>query len=291
VAPTDIIPPAAVAPPAEAALAAPDESFIQKLVEANSIAASMPDNSGRLPLHYIAEGAEEWTPDAQSIFDAYPAAVQTRAGPSTHNQLPLHMAASSPDARPSLIMSILNSNPRAASLVDGMGRLPLHLAVDSGRTSWDRGMQVIYSAYTPALTTPEESPRRWTVLHAAAASRSAGRELIENILRLAEQLASIPDGDGKYPLHLACASNRSWTEGGVQAIFDADPSVALAEDANGLLPFYTAALTSCASNNRLTDSDETLIDIAAMVDTRYDDLASLEVLFNLLIAQPTILQR
>ena len=291
VAPTDIIPPAAVAPPAEAALAAPDESFIQKLVEANSIAASMPDNSGRLPLHYIAEGAEEWTPDAQSIFDAYPAAVQTRAGPSTHNQLPLHMAASSPDARPSLIMSILNSNPRAASLVDGMGRLPLHLAVDSGRTSWDRGMQVIYSAYTPALTTPEESPRRWTVLHAAAASRSAGRELIENILRLAEQLASIPDGDGKYPLHLACASNRSWTEGGVQAIFDADPSVALAEDANGLLPFYIAALTSCISNNRLTDSDETLIDIAAMVDTRYDDLASLEVLFNLLIAQPTILQR
>lgn len=257
---------------------APDESIIQKLVEANGTAASMPDNSGRLPLHYIAELFGEWTPDAQSILDAHPAAVQTRSGTSTNNQLPLHMAASSPDARPSLILSILNSNPRAASLVDGMGRLPLHLAVDSGRTTWDRGMDIIYSAYTPALTTPEESTRRWTVLHAAAASRSAGCELIENIIHLAANLASIPDGDGKYPLHLACTTNRSWTEGGIQAIFDADPSVALLEDAYGLLPFHTAALSS-------TETQED----AASVDTTYDDILSLEVLFNLLIAQPSIL--
>lgn len=267
---------------------APDESIIQKLVEANGTAASMPDNSGRLPLHYIAELADEWTPDAQSILDAYPAAVQTRSGPSTNNQLPLHMAASSPDARPSLIMSILNSNPRAASLVDGVGRLPLHLAVDSGRTAWDRGMDIIFSAYTPALTAPEESTRRWTVLHAAAASRSAGRELIENIIRLAPNLASIPDGDGKYPLHLACAANRSWTEGGIQAIFDADPSVALLEDANGLLPFHTAALASTGPSKRVAESDETP-EFEARVDTTYDEILSLEVLFNLLLAQPSIL--
>lgn len=282
---------AAFPPPADLAPAASDESLIQNLVESNSTAASMPDNSGRLPLHYIAEGAEDWTSDAQSILDAYPAAVQTRAGPSTHNQLPLHMATSSPDAQPSLIMKILNSNPRAASLVDGTGRLPLHLAVDSGRTSWDRGMDMIYSAYTLALTALEESPRRWTVLHAAAASRSAGRELIEKIIRLAAELASVPDGTGKYPLHLACSTNRSWTEGGIQAIFNADPSIALVEDADGLLPFHTAALESSASNKRLMKSEETILEVAATVDSSLDEIASLEVLFNLLIAQPSILHR
>jgi hypothetical protein len=149
-------------------------------------------------------------------------------------------------------------------------------------------MDIIFSAYSPALTAPEESTRRWTVLHAAAASRSAGRELIENIISLAANLASIPDGDGKYPLHLACAANRSWSEGGIQAIFNADPSVALLEDANGLLPFHTAALASTGPNERVAESDETL-EFEARVDTTYDEISSLEVLFNLLLAQPSIL--
>jgi ankyrin repeat protein len=273
---------------------AADESVIQNLVEANSIAASMPDNSGRLPLHYIAEGAEEWTPDVTSILTAHPAAAQTRAGPSTSNQLPLHMAASSPDARPSLIMNLVLANPRAASIMDGVGRLPLHLSVDSGRTTWDRGIESIFSAFTPAISAPEGSPRRWTVLHTAAASHSAGRELIEHIISLAENLASIPDGDGKYPLHLACATNKSWGTGGVQAIFDADPSVGLSEDSNRLLPFHIAALRSCmAPNKTLSDRDgddyqNETTNTTAQNDAFNDDLESLEVLFNLLTAQPSI---
>ncbi|KAL3816247.1 hypothetical protein ACHAXA_000186 [Cyclostephanos tholiformis] len=272
-----------------------DESVVHNLAVANRIAASMPDDSGRLPLHYLAEKAEEWTPDVTSILTAHPAAAQTRAGPSTFNQLPLHMAASSPDARPSLIMNLVIANPRAASIMDGMGRLPLHLAVDSGRTMWDRGIDSIYSAYTPAISAPEESPRRWTVLHIAAASPSAGRDLIEHIIGLAENLASIPDGEGKYPLHLACATNKSWREGGVQAIFDADPSVGLLEDVNRLLPFHVAAIRSCAnceisphggdSNSHNESTNSTAED-----DTFNNDLESLEVLFNLLTAQPSIVQ-
>ena len=274
---------------------ASDESVIQKLVEANAVAASMPDNSGRLPLHYMAERAEEWTPDVTSILTAHPAAARTRAGPSAANQLPLHMAASSPDARPSLIMNLVIANPRAVSIVDGMGRLPLHLAVDSGRTSWDRGIDSIYTAYTPAISAPEESPRRWTVLHIAAASPSAGRELIEHIIGLVENSASVPDGEGKYPLHLACATNKSWREGGVQAIFDADPSVGLFEDSNRLLPFHVAALRCCATSEISPDGDgnnsqNENSNITAEDDILNDDLESLEVLFNLLTAQPSVVQ-
>jgi ankyrin repeat protein len=276
----------------------PNESVIQNLVEANAIAASIADDSGRLPLHYIAIHAEEWTADITSILTAHPAAAQTRAGPSTHSQLPLHMVAFSPFARPSLIKNLVIANPRASSIMDDRGQLPLHLAVDSGRIMWDEGIQAIYEAYTPAISTPEESPRHWTVLHVAAASASAGRELIEYIIAQHENSVSIPDGDGKYPLHLACATSKSWVEGGIKSIFDANPSVGLFEDLNHLLPFHIAALTGCMSTNTTlsADRDSCIIDtldgmtnsVAARGDTFNDDLKSLEVLFNLLTAQPSI---
>eukprot|EP01083_Nonionella_stella_P245923 854385_1 len=107
------------------------------------------------------------------------------------------MAASSPDARPSLIARLVQANPRAASMTDGTGRLPLHLAVDSGRTSWDLGIDAIYEAFHAAVVTAEDSARRWTVLHSAAASHSAGRGVIEKVLELTDgAAASVADGEG-----------------------------------------------------------------------------------------------
>lgn len=290
-----------------------EESVIRNLVEVNGAAASIADNTGRLPFHYIAEGLENWSTDVQSILNAYPAAASTRAGPTTSNQLPLHMAASSPDARPSLIMGIVQANPRAASIVDGTGRLPLHLAVDSGRTTWDNGIDSIYTAYTLAISIQEESSRRWTVLHTAAASQSAGRSLIEHIISLAPDTASVVDAEGRYPLHIACDNaNRSWEDGGIKAIFDADPSAAYEEDANGLIPFITAALKSCSVS---TTSDATntssiivededgendevesaaareLEDQRADDNDNGDDLDSLELLFILLRTQPSIVHK
>jgi len=266
-------------------------SVIENLVLVNRTAASMTDNTGRLPLHYIAEHGEEWNLEAQVTLNAHPAAVRTRAGPSTSNRLPLHMAALSPDARPSLIMNLVDANPRASSIVDATGRLPLHLAVDSGRTTWDRGIDSIYEAFAPAISAPEENPRRWTVLHTAAASHSAGRELIEHIISLNENAASVADGEGRYALHLACAANRAWKEGGVRAIFDADPSVALLEDANGMLPFHIAAVRSSAptpaTKSVFADSEgiETQ-ECDAREEVDNDDLESLQVLFNYDIIYP-----
>lgn len=278
------------------AQAALQQSVIVNLVNADQTAAATADNTGRLPLHYIAERTEEWSSDAAAILDVHPAAASTRAGPSTSNQLPLHMAACSPDARPSLIMNLVQANPRAASLMDGAGRLPLHLAVDSGRTTWDRGINSIYEAYTRAISVREDGSSKWTVLHAAAASHCAGKELIEKIISLNTDAASIADGEGRHPLHLACASNRSWEEG-VKVIFDADPSAALSEDKEGMLPFHNAAMSCCSPlsgslENEMGDDagSEVFESPAAREDADADDLESLEVLFNLLIAQPSVVQ-
>lgn len=263
-------------------------SVIQNFVHGNDAAASITDNSGRLPLHYIAEKAEEWNADAQAILDAYPAGTSTRSGTLTHNQLPLHMAASSTDAKPSLIMNLVNSNPRAASLVDGMGRLPLHLVCDSGRSTWDRGIDAIYVAYNQAIVVPEDNHRRWTVLHSVVASISASRDLIEHVLRLNPGASSLADGDGKLPLHLACGTNRQWVDGGIQLIFDTNPSAALVEDNNGFLPFQIAAMrrTHSSDADSLDDGSEDWVDF----DIEEEDLSVLEIMFNLLNAQPSIVQ-
>mmetsp|Transcript_2155 Transcript_2155/g.4150 ORF Transcript_2155/g.4150 Transcript_2155/m.4150 type:complete len:976 (+) Transcript_2155:270-3197(+) len=264
-------------------------SVIQNLVLVNRNAASVADKTGRLPLHYIAEYAEEWTSDAECILAAHVAATRSRAGPLASGRLPLHMAASSTDARPSLIMNLVHANPRAASLVDGTGRLPLHLACESGRTTWDRGIESIYSAFTRAISMPEDSSRKWTVLHTAAASSSAGCELIETILKLHPNSASMADGQGKYPLHLACAANRSWEDGGVRILFEADPSAALVEDHLGLLPFHLTAMKSSeeAIHRDITTDTDNSIELG---EDSADDLSTLEVLYNLLTAQPSIVQ-
>ena len=277
-----------------AALAAGDTardlgSVIRNLVLVNPTAASVADNTGRLPLHYVAEHGEEWNSDAECILAAHPAASRVRAGSSASDRLPLHMAASSTDARPSLIMNLVHANPRAASLVDRTGRLPLHLACESGRTTWDRGIEAIYSAFTPAISAPEDSPRRWTVLHTAAASPSAGLELIEEISRLYPSAASMADGEGRYPLHLACFANRSWEEGGVRILFEADPSAALVEDKHGLLPFHIAAMRS-SDEVILRDDTSDSGNTVDHGDDTVDDLSTLELLYNLLAAQPSIVQ-
>lgn len=274
-------------------------SVILNLIIVHRNAASVADNTGRLPLHYIAEHGEEWSNDAASILAAHPAASRTRAAAVAYHRLPLHMAASNPDACPSLLRNLVEAHPRAASVVDGTGRLPLHMACDSGRTSWDRGIESIYEAYRAAVSAREESPRGWTVLHTVAASPSAGRDLIEHVLNLNPGAASVADGEGRHPLHLACMAGRHWEEGGVRLLFEADPNATLTGDRFGFLPFHMVAMKKAclvdnSSANAIDRSDDD-IERKAEGDERLEsneeeDLASMDVLFNLLIAQPDTIQ-
>ena len=158
------------------------------------------------------------------------------------------------------------------------------------------------------LREPEDSSRRWTALHFAAAGHSAGKSLIQRLLTLNPDAASASDGTGRRPLHLACTVGRSWIDGGTKAIFDADPLMALAADEDGFLPFHAAAMRGGtatpspagsapprgdgddADDCEELEEDETTLDAAMREEVDREDLESLEVLFNLLIAQPSSVQ-
>jgi len=273
------------------------ESIVQNLIHLDGgAAASVPDSTGRLPLHHLAERGESWDADARSLLAAHPQGASARSAPPSA-QLPLHAACSNPGAHPCLLKGLVEAHPRAASVPDGPGRLPLHVAV-STRARWDDGVAAVHAAYPPAVRERESSSRGWTALHSAAASGSdpSDRSVIEKLVGLHPGSASETDGEGRTPLHLACSGGRSWDDGGVGVVFAADPSAALVADGHGMLPLHAAAMRGKGAGVSGGDASAG----GEMADAEHDggcggpasreDIEAVEVMFNLLLAQPSTLQ-
>ena len=247
-------------------------SIIQNLVSLYPEAATIPDSSGRLPLHLIAEHFENWSHDVEVLLRSHPAAAHVRAG--TLGRQPIHMVAAAPDSRASLIEGIIKAHPRGASLSDGSGMLPLHLACGSGKP-FEGFVSSLYDAYPRAVREKEDNERGWTALHMAASCSNSG-SLINHLIRLHPEAAREVDDKGRYPLHLACTSGKSW-EGGVQAIFNANPDAAISADSLGRFPFHCTAMANHASISAGGGGDPV------------EAMSTINVLFCLLREGPTVL--
>ena len=69
--------------------------------------------------------------------------------------------------------------------------------------------------------------------------------LIESILAVDRRAATIPDNEGRYPLHHAIFSGKRWNEG-IKTILNAAPNVTGIKQGDGLYPFMLAAFTQHA---------------------------------------------
>ena len=83
----------------------PVGSIIQNILSSHPEVASIPDVSGKVLLHYIAECAQSWDQNVQAIYDAYPEALSRRE--SFTIGLPLHLVASNLDAKTRLLQHIV----------------------------------------------------------------------------------------------------------------------------------------------------------------------------------------
>jgi ankyrin repeat protein len=115
----------------------PGGSVILQLMEECPETAAIADGSGRLALHYIAEFGETWEEEAEAVYRAHEPAIRVRAG--AEQRLPIHLAAASPDARRSMLETLVEMHPRGARQADRTGKLPLHLACESGKR-WSKGI-------------------------------------------------------------------------------------------------------------------------------------------------------
>lgn len=273
-------------------------SIILQLIEVSPEAAAVTDLSGRMALHYIAEFGEKWEEEAEAVYRAHEAAIRCRAGED--QRLPIHMAAASPDARRSMLETLVELHPRGVRQADRMGKLPLHLACESGKM-WTKGVGSIYEAYPDAIREPS-SERRWVPIQMAAASPNASRDVISQLASLYPEGAQRVDADGKCALHLACDSGKEW-DSGLGDILGAYPEANIIPDNGGRLPFHIAAIR--LSETEQSDGEEeevnelerktfetrarsSVADLnpSAAVDT---DASKVEVLFQLLMADPNIL--
>ncbi len=275
-------------------------SAICNLVEAFPQAAAHADVFGCLPLHIIAKEGQTWDGQVEAVYDAHQAAVRARAGSEMLNRLPIHLAAANHFAKKSLVERLVELHPRGARQADASGKLPLHLACESGK-QWNEGVQAIYQAFPVAITQSETNPRGWSPLHMAAACPTADVCLIGNLVELHPESSRIPDAFGRFPLHLACRSGKTW-EGGLRALFDANPEALGQTDNFGRFPLFIAAQRCCPLNyddeqgekklrvvtkSRLAHSSSTASEQVSPKDEK--DAARLDILYHLLRADPTVL--
>lgn len=223
----------------------PVGSIIQNILTAHPEVAAIPDVTGKLLMHSIAECAENWDCNVQAVYDAYPEALSRREIISS--SLPLHLVASNLDAKPCLVQNIVEYHPRAASLSNGDGRLPLHLACESGKT-WYGGTEDIYNAFPRAIQLTEENGRRWMPLHFVASSPYSSLEFIDKIIVLAPGVAHVSDRMGCTPFYLAVESGKDWEEGGLEALFQANPDAIDLPDSQGKIPLVAALLAFCSDD-------------------------------------------
>lgn len=270
-------------------------SIICNLLEVYPEAASMADTEGCMPLHLIATNAEFWDDKVNAIWEAYHPAATRRTGPGLHNSLPIHLVAANMKARRSLIEHFVEMNPRGASQPNRDGLLPLHLACQCGKDWEEDGVEAIYNAFPQAVRMAEEYPRRWMALHMAVASEHSNGQLIDKLVELFIDATGAEDNMRRQPLHLACIAGKSWA-GGVKTLFESNPGAISVADIDGFLPFHLAALQS-ADKERETntpsiklkeESDDGVGEAPKDIDDRKaTDAAPIDILFNLLRADPT----
>merc|ERR1712050_685133 len=107
------------------------------------------------------------------------------------------------------MQQIVQKFPRGASLEDANGCLPLHLAIESGK-SWEGGVQIIHNAYQRAIEIREYDNGRMLPVHCALACPHTSLDLIKKIWDLYPQAARELDGYARTALHLAVESGKDW---------------------------------------------------------------------------------
>jgi hypothetical protein len=286
-------------------------SIIVNLLQIYPMAAKITDVGGKLPFHYIAKYGEVWDVNVERLYQAYPEALHQRT--TDKKLLPIHLVTFNPDANRCLIENIVKYHPRGAMLCNNDGKLPLHLACESGKT-WDGGVECIYNAYPKAISVAENNPRHWLPLHFTVQSPNSSCDLITRIINLYPQAAKEVDWKGRTPLQLAVESGKEWDHG-LEALFRAYPESIEVADNQGNIPFVSACLCYCkesysssqektcvsSSSNKDTDviSSSTVKSTTDFLDSRnsnsnsdasVSELVHVNNLFQLLYAAPHVLR-
>lgn len=254
-------------------------AVIQKLLSVAPKMASVVDNDGLLPLHYVGAFLHTDIDSVKKIITIYPSAVIDQ---SKEGDVPLHTAVvnsndeidedglrilellvtDSNGVEPILMTNKEHSNPlHCCAIFNSPARLIKFLMTfpssrravcminNTGATPLHLAAahsSVAQSVSTiVALGTPEgaavEDRIKGTALHVATQNMNATGNLIDALLSLNPEATSIPTQRGHLPLHLAAQSPCACSESVVKKLLAHDPESAQVRNKSSNTPLHDAA--------------------------------------------------
>lgn len=142
---------------------------------------------------------------------------------------------------------ILDSNPEAAGLEDGYGRLPLHVAVDT-KKPWMGAVMSMIEAYPEALSLKDGAGR--LPLHVAVDQDPPNIDLVKLLVSSNSSAAGVTRGVGRLPIHYAVFPDEISYEM-LDCLILAYPEGCRSLDVYGRLPLHYAVDKTNSTNVRV----------------------------------------
>merc|ERR1711862_628719 len=190
-----------------------------------------------------------------------------------------------PDAKTSLIEKLLHYHPSAISIPDTHGRLPIHLACDSGKPS--SFLSILYTSYQQSLYI--QDIHGYTPLHYTCQSIHSTPDAITTLLSFDthKTIANIKDIHNRLPLHHACMSGKSLYKV-ILPLLHYNPDGIYHVDVNHSLPFHLYALYNANNNSSMVhDNDLCLEEKENSLVKHTFDVDRIDALFQLLLFCPS----
>eukprot|EP00603_Paraphysomonas_imperforata_P004444 CAMPEP_0114431960 /NCGR_PEP_ID=MMETSP0103-20121206/10895_1 /TAXON_ID=37642 ORGANISM="Paraphysomonas imperforata, Strain PA2" /NCGR_SAMPLE_ID=MMETSP0103 /ASSEMBLY_ACC=CAM_ASM_000201 /LENGTH=767 /DNA_ID=CAMNT_0001601593 /DNA_START=113 /DNA_END=2413 /DNA_ORIENTATION=- len=191
------------------------------------------DKTGALPLHWAILNKE--SPEVtQFLLDAYPEAASE---PDNAGYLPLHWAVNNDAVNMTIIKSLLQKCPSAASTPSTKNKtLPLHWCVNRSEPNLALVKELVVS-YPDAIHTPCD--HGWLPLHYCVNRAKVSLTILRLLLDKHPSGVSHRNSDGQMPLHRLLdryEPNRK----AVKWLIEAEPATLKACDSEGYLPLHVA---------------------------------------------------
>ncbi len=224
---------------------------LQNLILFNPRAAAFSNPADKsLPFHYICENESKvhWTQDGiRLLYQAYPDAATKL---DWKGRTPLHRAATLQESAPTQMMFVTSESQHLMNLnvtepTGIYGTLRISLNSTSAGTASASG-RTLTSGEASIPSTATLSSSRFSI---ASVEDQAG-SIIQNILFLHPEVASIRDSSGKTPFHSIAEYGEVWDRN-VQAIYDAHTGALSMRDDTPLksLPMHLVAANTHAKSS------------------------------------------
>jgi ankyrin repeat protein len=207
----------------------------QCLLDTHPAAASLPDSAGYLPLHWAVNNDSVDMSVIKSLLQKCPSAAST---PSSKNKtLPLHWCVNRSEPNLALVKELITSYPEAISTPCDHGWLPLHYCVNRAKVSLTI-LRLLLDRH-PAGASHRNSDGQMP-LHRLLDRYEPNRKAVKWLIEAEPATLKACDSEGYLPLHVALDGSKppSWRL--IKLLLQHAPQTVQITTLDGFLPLHIA---------------------------------------------------